>query len=151
MGAPIDPKAVEIHISTVLTPGSFVWNKMLNLTSHSRDGTPASTSQVFVFGQTAPYTSTTGVVDNYSHSGLYDPADATGQVAFVNAARASPVQDVVLAFLHDNTASAEAGYYQQITPTGEGESGEREGTFVEASFTATGSGTKTPFTGGMPA
>lgn len=149
MGTPIQPSAVKLLISDDLT-GSVTWNALLNMDSHSRDGQPAGTNQRFVFGQTAPYTTTTGVVDNYSWSGLYDPADTTGQELFRTAARATPTQNLTVAVLHDATTSAEAGYYQIITPTGEGESVEREGEFYEVSLTAVGAGPKTSFSGGLP-
>lgn len=81
-----------------------------------------------VFGKATPYVRAGDLVDTYSLSGLYDPADTNGQ-NILRSARDNGTT-VLLQVLPNGTA----GYQQECTVTEYTDSGDADGEYVECSF-----------------
>lgn len=129
MPDPIDVQDSVIQIYTPAvgaTPESYAtiqnvqgWNG-----THGTEGG----ARTRVFGRAQPYVRAGEIVDTYSLSGLYDPADTGGQNV-LRSARDNGTTIILVVKPNGTT-----GYRQECRVTEYTDSGDADGEYVEASF-----------------
>lgn len=136
MPNPIDVQDAVIKVSAP-PPAVASFAVIANVSGWAGTHGTEGEARVRVFGRATPYVRAGDVVDTYSLSGLYDPADTNGQ-NILRTARDNGTT-VLLQVLPNGTA----GYQQECRVTEYTDEGDADGEYVECSFELEAVGART--------